>query len=151
MHIALYHDALIPPQKYGGTERVLYWLAKGLVGLGHQVSLIAQAGSHIPGTRLIPFNRKENPFWENLIPPDVDLIHLWATPSPSLKLKKPLLVTIEGNGQPQERFHSNTVFVSRKHADLHGSHYFVHNGLDPSEFESDENRENYLIFLAKAS
>src|SRR4051794_31762764 len=113
MHVVIYHEAIIPPQKYGGTERIVDWLAKALVTLGHRVTLIAKPGSHIPGVELIPFDRKKNESWEELIPHSADILHLWATPHPNPK--KPFLVTIEGNGRPGEKFHSNTVFVSRKH------------------------------------
>jgi glycosyltransferase involved in cell wall biosynthesis len=153
MHIAIYHDACIPPRKYGGTERIIYWLAKALVQLEHQVTLIAQEGSHAPGTRFIAIPRShpgsKMPPWEELIPEDADIVHLWSTPQPFPK--KPFLVTIEGNGQLGEHFHSNTVFVSRKHAENHGSQCFVHNGIDPSDFQSEPVRDNYLVFLAKAS
>jgi len=149
MHIAIYHDALIPPQKYGGTERMVFWLAKALAALGHRVSLIAKPGSQVPGVETIPYRNTEHSSWEDLVPPNVDIIHLRATPR--TLPKKPFLVTIDGNGQPGEKFHSNTVFVSQKHAENHGSQYFVHNGIDPSDYESEELREDYFVFLAKAS
>ena len=43
----------IPPEKYGGSELVVANLAKGLSGLGHDVSTFACAGSNVSGT-LIP-------------------------------------------------------------------------------------------------
>ena len=149
MHIVLYHHALIPPLKYGGTERVIYWLAKALISLGHRVTLIAQAGSIVPGASVIPYDPQSSPHWEDLIPADADIIHLWATPARAPQ--RPFLVTIEGNGQINERFHSNTLFVSKRHANNHGSDHFVYNGIDVSEYPCEENREPYLVFLAKAS
>src|SRR5215216_264826 len=35
----------IPPQRYGGTERVIYWLIEELVSLGHDVTLFASGDS----------------------------------------------------------------------------------------------------------
>jgi glycosyltransferase involved in cell wall biosynthesis len=35
----------VPPQKYGGTERVVSWLTEELVRLGHQVALFASGDS----------------------------------------------------------------------------------------------------------
>jgi len=35
----------IPPQRYGGTERVIYWLIEELVALGHDVTLFASGDS----------------------------------------------------------------------------------------------------------
>jgi glycosyltransferase involved in cell wall biosynthesis len=43
----------VPPQLYGGTERVVSWLTEELVGLGHEVTLFA-AGNSITKARLIP-------------------------------------------------------------------------------------------------
>src|SRR5262249_59411269 len=36
----------IPPKLYGGTERVISWLADELVALGHDVVLFASGDSH---------------------------------------------------------------------------------------------------------
>jgi glycosyltransferase involved in cell wall biosynthesis len=148
MHVVLYHDAIIPPPKYGGTERIVYWLATALNTLGHRTTLIAREGSHVPGTecRLL---REGTERWETLIPNDADILHLWATPQTPPKL--PFVVTIEGNGQAEERFHPNTIFVSRKHAQNHGSTHFVYNGIDVNEYTSESQRDEYLVFLAKAS
>ncbi len=147
MHIALCHNALIPPPKYGGTERIIYWLARALNKLGHQTTLVAHRGSKIPGTRLIESD--ENADWESFVPKDVDLLHLWSTPSPVPK--RPFLVTIEGNGKPGEVFHPNTLFISRQHAANHGTSDFVYNGIDPDDYTCTPNREDYVVFLAKAS
>ena len=32
----------VPPQKYGGTERIIYYLIKGLQELGHEPVLISR-------------------------------------------------------------------------------------------------------------
>lgn len=149
MHISIYHHALIPPPKYGGTERIVYWLALALKELGHEVTLLAKRGSRIPGVNCIELSDSQAENWEQWIPPSTDLVHLWATPAKPPK--KPFLVTIEGNGQFGEEFHSNTVFVSKKHAENHGSSAFVYNGIDPDRYESDPLRADYLVFLAKAS
>ncbi|HLD99263.1 MAG TPA: glycosyltransferase [Bdellovibrionota bacterium] len=151
MHIVLYHHAVIPPPKYGGTERVLYWLAKALVKKGHRVSLIAQEGSAIPpkyGVEVIPIARNESR-WQDLVPNAADIIHLQSTPGKVPK--KPFLVTIHGNGQPGEQFHPNTVFLSRKHAEIHNSTHFVYNGIDPDDYQCKPKRGDALVFLAKAS
>lgn len=147
MHVALCHNALVPPVKYGGTERILFWLAQGLNKLGHKTTLIAKQGSNVPGTRFIAF--KEETSLDYLVPEDVDILHLWATPS--TPPKRPFLVTIEGNGQEGEVFHSNTLFISAKHASNHGAHDFVFNGINVDAYSCSESRENYAVFLAKAS
>lgn len=150
MHIALYHDAVIPPTTYGGTERVVYWLAKGLLELGHQITLVARHGSHVPGATLCLFEKGcQETNWQSRLPSDVELIHYQATPkTPSLK---PYLVTIHGCGQPGEVFLPNTVFISKAHARNHNSSFYVYNGIDPNEYPCEKNRDEYLVFLAKAS
>jgi glycosyltransferase involved in cell wall biosynthesis len=35
----------VPPQRYGGTERVVSWLTEELVAQGHQVTVFASADS----------------------------------------------------------------------------------------------------------
>jgi len=149
MHIVLIHNAVVPPRKYGGTERVLDWLGKALVKLGQRVSLIAQPGSFIPGVELIPLSAQDGDSWKNQIPSSADLLHLWATPREPLPY--PFVVTIEGNGKEQELFHPNTIFVSAKHAVNHGSTHFVYNGIDPDDYEWLPEKENFAVFLAKAS
>jgi glycosyltransferase involved in cell wall biosynthesis len=43
----------VPPQLYGGTERVVSWLTEELVALGHEVTLFASGDSRTSG-RLVP-------------------------------------------------------------------------------------------------
>lgn len=152
MKILFEHSqAPLPVKKYGGTERQLFWLMKALVKEGHQVWLIGHPESQVAsvGVLLIPNREAE---WRHLIPKEIDLIHLFY--SPSFSLPKPFLVTIEGNGKPGEIFPLHTVFVSRQHARLHGSQHFVYNGIDLSEYPFDKDRQikqwNHFLFLAKA-
>lgn len=55
MHIAQVAPLFesVPPQRYGGTERVVSWLTEELVALGHEVTLFASADSHTRAT-LVP-------------------------------------------------------------------------------------------------
>ncbi len=46
----------VPPQKYGGTERVVDLLAKELVKLGHDVTLLASGDSKTPA-KLVPCSK----------------------------------------------------------------------------------------------
>ena len=39
----------VPPKLYGGTERVVSWLAEELVRQGHKVTLFASGGSRDSG------------------------------------------------------------------------------------------------------
>jgi Glycosyl transferases group 1 len=152
MHVTIYKPGRmpIPPKLYGGGQRAIYWLGKGLIELGHRVTLIANAQSEIPGAELRAISPDEkNPrAWLRLVPDSADIFQLFA--APEFGTPKPFLVRIGGNGQPGQRFHPNTIFVSRNHAANHGSRHFIHNGLDPSEYAFSETREDYAVFLAKA-
>ncbi|MGZ3693959.1 MAG: glycosyltransferase [Bdellovibrionota bacterium] len=141
-------SASFPVAGYGGTERVAYWLAKAQAERGHEVTVICNPGSNLPFARTldIPENLSN---LDTLLPPGTDVVQLYNTPSFSLKV--PVLVNIGGNGQAGEHFHPNTVFVSRNHASRHGWTEFVHNGLDLDEYPLERRKENYLLFLAKAS
>jgi len=151
MHVTLYKPGAIPipPTLYGGAERVIGWLGKALVELGHQVTLIANARSHIPGAELraIPADDKNPSAWTKLIPDSTDIVQLFNELAPALN--RPFLVRFGGNPPSGARFHPNTVFVSARHAALHGSRHFIQNGLDPDDYSFSEARENYAIFLAK--
>ncbi len=153
MKIVFQHNGVLPVTKYGGIERILFWHMKELVKLGHKVTLIGHKDSNVApyGIELI-----ENPAdekWEKVVPKDADLVHLTYNHPTDLDL--PILTNIHGNGQPGETFPLNTVFVSKKHAAVHGSDQFVHNGIDfneyPSFVEKDLSQINHLLFLAKAS
>lgn len=47
----------VPPQAYGGTERVVSYLTEALVGMGHEVTLYA-SGDSITAARLVPVTER---------------------------------------------------------------------------------------------
>jgi hypothetical protein len=149
MHVTLLKPGAIPipPQLYGGTQRLIYWLGKALIELGHKVTLIAHPRSHIPGAELIPSEDTDLQAAIRLVPGGTDILHVFDC-EPAMK--KPFLITINGNGHGPRRFHPHSVFVSRSHAANHQSKYFVDNGIDPAEYACSETREDYAVFLAKA-
>jgi glycosyltransferase involved in cell wall biosynthesis len=146
MKVALVHDAHFPVWAYGGTERVVWWLAKGLAERGVQVILAGKPGSTCPFA--------ETPAVDLSLPvedqvPGLDVVHHFVTPAVEPAI--PHVVTIGGNGQPGETYLTNTAFVSRNHAERHGATCYVHNGVDPADYEYGERKDPSLLFLAKAS
>lgn len=149
MNILIKHDGVLPVLKYGGTERIIGWLAKELVKKGHKVYLLSHPKSKIDGSILIPNYHDKD--WRFLIPKDVDVISLFEVIKE--KLDHPFLLQIGGNGKSGEIFPKNTVFVSKKHATNHGVNSYIYNGIDLEEYSFVKNKDlswNNFMFLAKA-
>ncbi len=155
MKIVLFHPTQLPPRDYGGVERVVLWLAKGLAELGHDVSVGALAGSILPkGVTLIetdPSDPSATGFLKRL-PKGTEVVHFMAPPEEAVWASLPCagVVTIHGNGKPGEIFPKNTVFLSQDHARRHAGAVHVYNGIDPGEyvFEPKLKKSAYL-FMAR--
>ena len=154
MRILLHHPVKLPVTHYGGTERVLIWLAKSLAKMGHTVGIVAAPGSRTPdGIECIP-NPEIYQQEPKKIAANWDVLHCFSTPNAQMKdlFQGRVLMTVEGNGQLGEKFDRNTVFVSKNHAERHGATEFVYNGLDPDELQYFEGkRPNRYLFLSKTS
>ncbi len=146
LRICLVHDTILPVYRYGGTERVLGWLARGLRENGHDVLIACRRGSSFPGIPVVGIDFQK-PIAHQL--PPAQLYHSFMPLKE--KLLAPTVVTIQGNGKPGETFSRNTVFICRNHAQRHGATAFVYNGLDPAEYAFSEKKDRDLLFLAKAS
>lgn len=151
MRILFEYDSILPPVTYGGTERILYWLMKALVKLGHEVIYLGPKESNLSSIGVTVIPKKKGEEWRHLVPKDIDIIHFSCTPG---EIDIPFLVTIHGNGKEGETFHPNTVYVSKKHAANHGSDQFVYNALDLDEYPYHAPKKvdwREFLFLAKAS
>ncbi|HXE57716.1 MAG TPA: glycosyltransferase [Gemmatimonadales bacterium] len=151
MHVALYFYDRLPVKGYGGTQRVVVWLARGLAELGHRVTLIAGAGSRVPEATLVPVDvrlaRRPDFDVAPFIPRDADLLHSFVplrVPPAS-----PWVWTLEGNLKRGETAPANTIYVSADHARRNGSVSFVYNGLDPAEFVFRAEKADYDLFLGR--
>lgn len=139
-----------PPKKYGGSQRVVWWLAKELRRLGHSVSLLVKDGSECDFASILPYDDKLT--LNEQIPDHIDVVHFhYRHMSP--KIDKPYIQTIHGNGTEGQKFDKNSVFVSKSHAANHQSGTFVYNGLDPESYGDVDlsNSRDHVHFLAKAS
>ncbi|MTI21977.1 glycosyltransferase [Fulvivirga sp. RKSG066] len=148
MHICIVFDKIIPVAKYGGIQRIVWWLGKELVNKGHKVTYLVGEGStcHFADVK---FYDKERDISEQ-IPESVDVVHSYI-PIKS-EVKKPYLIHMESN--TKDEFHDiNTVFVSKKHAERHSAQCYVYNGLDPEDYGTPDfkKKRNYVHFLAKAA
>jgi Glycosyl transferases group 1 len=151
MHVALYTHSRLPVRGYGGTQRVVVWLARGLAQLGHRVTLIAPAGSAVPEASLVALDPREvtRPGFDVSphVPADADLLHA-HTPLTTAP-QQPHVFTLHGNRRIWEPATPNTIFLSRDHARRHGGAAFVYNGVDPADFVFREEKAAYDLFLGR--
>lgn len=150
MHIVIVDKHRLPVYRYGGSERITWWLAKGLAQMGHRVTLLTHPKSQCLFAQVIPMDFKKP--LEDQILKDADVVQFqFKVKNPSISI--PYVVGIHGNGKPQETYDQNSVFLSKKHAENHGAVCYVYCGLDPDEygvFDLSSPRKHFL-FLAKAS
>ena len=146
MHIAHLSAWRLPVTRYGGTPRVAYWQAKAQAELGHRVTLLAPPGSHCPGVRVVEVPRHAS---APALPPGIDVVHVHGSGQTGADM--PHLVTTQGNSPVELRYAPNKVYVSRDHARRGGAKAFVYNGVDPDEFIYRERKDDYILFLSKAS
>ena len=132
MKILLVHQGLkVPVHSYGGTERVIWDLAKGLVSLGHDVTFLVPEGSVCDFAKIININSQKSILSQ--IPRNAfDIVHMQFRVEDEPDF--PYLVTEHGNTKFPSSLNLNTVFVSKNHAFRYGSQAFVHNGLDWSSY-----------------
>jgi len=149
MNILIVNDTIIPAFLYGGTERVIWYLGKELVKLGHKVKFLVKQGSYCDFAEVLAID-DTRPISQQ-IPEDVDFVHMNF--QPDAPLKKPYLVTMHGNINDATELDINTVFVSKNHAERFGSKSFVYNGLDWGDYGKPdfENHRKYFHFLGHAS
>lgn len=150
MHILLVNHSPVPVFAYGGTERVIWDLAQGLVDQGHRVSFLVPKGSTCPFAQVIELNPQLT--LQQQIPADVDLVHFQFNPGLDFECGKPWLMTQHGNSDVGAPLPLNTVFVSGNHAARHGAQCFIHNGLDwraygPADLHTER---THFHFLGKA-
>ncbi|MEO6732670.1 MAG: glycosyltransferase [Ferruginibacter sp.] len=149
MHILIVNNSFIPALRYGGTERMIWWLGKMLVKSGHQVSYLVAKGSYCPFADVyelnpaVPFNSQ--------VPVSADVVHLLSGNNEIPD--KPYVITMQGNLNEAIELDRNTVFVSRNHAYRYGSESFVYNCLDVEDYGKPDlaSKRNYIHFLADAA
>lgn len=147
MHILQVCNGKVPVLKYGGTERVVWWLSKELHLRGHKITFLVPEGSHADFAEVLIYD-PNLPIAEQ-IPEEVDLVHSHIPLDQSLP--KPYVVTLHGNSPPFLEYDINTIFVSHNHAQRHESDAFVYNGLGLDEYgEVDlHTHRDHLLFLGQ--
>lgn len=151
MKILIANKGIIPVRLYGGTERVVWSLGKELFKLGHDVTYLVSKGSSCDFAKVIYIDEQKE--ISEQIPDTVDIIHFNFTPKDIEKVNKPYVITMHHNINAQIELNSNTIFVSKNHADRYRSNSFVYNGLDWGDYTkpSFPVHRNYFHFLGDAA
>ena len=149
MNILIIYDKKLPALKYGGTERVIWYLGQELARLGHKVTYLVPRGSYCPFAGIRHLN-KSLPVHLR-VPEDTDIVHFHYQPDAEPEL--PYLITIHGNLPVATRFFRNTNFVSKNHAGRYGSDAWIYNGLNWDDYGKPEfsKTKGYVHFLGKAA
>jgi glycosyltransferase involved in cell wall biosynthesis len=149
MNILIANDCKIPVYAYGGTERVIWDLGKKLTEIGHNVSFLVSKGSRCDFANVYEFNEKL-PI-ASQIPKNIDVVHFQFNPKDDFDF--PYIVTEHSNHDLKHSMSKNTVFLTKNHAQRHGSNQFVHNGLDWKSYGnvSFAKKINSYHFLGKAA
>ena len=146
-----------PATHYGGTERVVENLAKAQKEMGFDVSILCNQKVHDLSFASIiddiDLDSEELVKWASKN--KTDLLHFHSIPPNKINFESiPHIVSIHGNGQTNEIFPTNSIFVSKNHAERHNSEAFVYNGIDLSTYplrNSSLDESSSVAFLAKAS
>ncbi|OLB12170.1 MAG: hypothetical protein AUH07_08370 [Gemmatimonadetes bacterium 13_2_20CM_70_9] len=154
MHVVVASHQQLPAKGYGGPQRVVVALVRGLAALGHRVTLLAPPGTRVPEARVVAVPPRKFGDAASLlphIPSDGEILHA------HFPLKRgpatiPFVQTVHRNLKPGTPLDPNAIFLSRDHARRHGSEVFVYNGLDPAEYffrRFPKRHEQYDLFLGK--
>jgi len=150
MNILIVCRGSLPPKAYGGTERVVWSLIKGLHQLHHNVFVLTDTPTVCKWATTI-VRDPERPI-DKQIPDEIDVVHFHTGESCSTK---PFLTTRHGNHAVKKENAPNSVFVSQKHALNHGCEAFVYNGLDWSDYRLPDLKSTRRLkryhFLGKAA
>jgi glycosyltransferase involved in cell wall biosynthesis len=136
MHVVVGSHQVLPARGYGGPQRVVVALVRGLAALGHRVTVLAPPGTRVPEAKVteVPARKLGAPAdLGRHVPRDADILHVHF-PLPRGTDGLPFVQTIHRNLKSRSPVLPNTIFLSRDHARRHGSDAFVYNGLDPAEY-----------------
>jgi glycosyltransferase involved in cell wall biosynthesis len=151
MHVALFIRDRLPVPKYGGTQRIALYLARGLAAAGHRVTLLANAGTRVPEAEVVelPAARPGDPALDlrGRLPPGVEILLAYSPVGAAPDV--PWIRSLHGNRKPGTPSAPNTLYLSRDHATRHGATAFVYNGIDLAEFRFQAAKAGYDLFLGR--
>ncbi len=153
MHVVVASHQPLPAKGYGGPQRVVVALVRGLAALGHRITLLAPPGTRVPEAAVVavpPRKLVDAAALASYVPRDADIIHAHFPLRPAAG--RPLVETVHRNLKAGAPPHPNRIFLSRDHARRHNSDVFVYNGLDPVDYvfrRFSRRASQYDLFLGK--
>ena len=124
LHVAVVSHYRLPVTGYGGTERVVVSLVRGLAALGQRVTLLAAPGTRVPEATVLEVapTRLTDPAadLDALVPRDADILHLHFPVRRTLR--RPFVQTLHGNLRAEGTVPPHNIFVSFDHARRYGRH-----------------------------
>jgi glycosyltransferase involved in cell wall biosynthesis len=167
----------VPPQAYGGTERVIHYLTEELIRQGHEVTLSA-SGDSCTSAELIPICSRalwrDGAVWDTLThhvrqleqvalnADRFDVIHFHGDPFhfPLLRrLNCPYVTTLHGRLLPADHGPFFDQFLDAPLVSISNDQRrpvpwadwqgTVYHGLPVNELQLEESPDNYLLFLGR--
>src|SRR5947208_3203997 len=154
MHIAVASHQPLPAKGYGGPQRVIMALVRGLAALGTRVTLLAPPGTRVPEATVVavpPRKFGDGTALAPYVPRDADLVHVHF-PLRHPPASPPLVQTVHGNLKAGVAPFPNSIFLSHDHARRHKSETFAYYGLDPADYvfrRFPKRASQYDLFLGK--
>lgn len=149
------NTTVMPPEKDGGTERIVYELSEGLARKGHDVFLYARGCSRSSGTVIsFPFDffgeGEVGTFVKHTLPPNVDIIHdhTFSSTMSNQGIERPIVST---RHIPHKTNATHSVYVSDSalRSIGEGQGVFIHNGLRPDDYQFSATKQDYLLFMGR--
>lgn len=154
MHVVVASHQPVPAKGYGGPQRVVMALVRGLAALGHRVTLLAPPNTRVSEATVVavpPRKLAEPASLAAYVPRDAEIVHAHF-PLRTAPGSLPFVQTIHRNLKPGSAPYPNSIFLSRDHARRHQSDVFVYNGLDPADYifrRFPRRASQYDLFLGK--
>jgi len=164
-----------PPLRYGGTERVVYYLVEGLVKRGHDVTLFATGDSFSRAKLRYAFEKPDRSYsaereiqhvlyaLDEIRGDGFDFIHNhcdWYGIAPFLKgiedIDVPAATTTHGTYTRDFWFMVNPrnrgvfIAISKRQAEVHPFINYVgvvYNAIEPREYPFKRDKEDFLLFV----
>src|SRR5213079_705923 len=98
MHVVVASHQPLPAKGYGGPQRVVVALVRGLAALGHRITLLAPPTTRVPAATLAPY-----------VPRDAAIVHTHF-PLRSAPGSYPFVQTVHRNLKPGGPSYPNSIF-----------------------------------------